>query len=90
MKIQKYKLFEIAFEHAKNALENNLEGLILVFRLLEIIFEFGKCMMKYYNGINVVVDKFNSLGGKELLDKYLNYQDDKLCELLNKIMAEYY
>ena len=90
MKIQKYKLFEIALEHAKNTLENNLEGLILVFRLLEIIFEFGKCMMKYNNGINVVVDKFNSLGGKELIDKYLNYQDDKLCELLNKIMEEYY
>ena len=90
MKIQKYKLFEIAFEHAKNSLENNLEGLILVFRLLEIIFEFGKCMMKYCDERNIVFDKFNTLGGKELLDKYLNYQDEKLCELLNKIMEEYY
>jgi len=90
MKIQKYKLFEIAIEHAKNTLENNLEGLILVFRLLEVIFEFGKCMMKYYDGRNIVLDKFNALGGKELLDKYLNFQNDNLCELLNKIMEEFY
>ena len=90
IKVQKYKLFEIAFEHAKNSLENNLEGLILVFRLLEIIFEFGKCMMKYYDGKNIVLDKFNVLGGKELLDKYLIYQNDKLSELINKIIEEYY
>lgn len=90
MKVQKYKLFEIAFGHAKNTLEDNLEGLILVFRLLEVIFEFGKCMMKYYDGRNMVLDKFNTLGGKELLDKYLNNQNDKLGELLNKILEEYY
>lgn len=90
VKIEKYKLFELAIEHAKNTLENNIEGLILVFRLLDIIFEFGECMKKYCDGKNIILDKFNAFGGKELIDKYLNYQNDKLCELLNSIIEQYY
>ena len=40
-------------------------------------------MAKYFEGKNLIVEKFNKLGGKELLDKYIQYENENL---LNKYL----
>ena len=47
-------------------------------------------MAKYFEGKNLIVEKFNKLGGKELLDKYIEYEDKKLTEEISYIFKEYY
>ena len=89
IQIQKYKLMEIAIEHAKKNLENESEGLSMIFILLEYYLEFGKMMEKYFNGKNIILEKFNKLGGKELLEKYMNF-DNYLQKQINYLLNFYY
>ena len=80
---------EIAIEHAKKNLENESEGLSMIFILLEYYLEFGKMMEKYFNGKNIILEKFNQLGGKELLEKYMNF-DNHLQKQINYLLKFYY
>ena len=41
---------EIVIYHAKQTLKNDVEGLLLIFELLEFYFGFGKLMSIYYEG----------------------------------------
>ena len=90
IKIEKHKLMEIVIYHAKQTLQNDVEGLLLIFELLEFYFGFGKLMSKYYEGKNKVIEKFDKLGGKELLDKYINFDNKKLTEQIEYILREFY
>ena len=90
IEIEKHKLLEIIIKHAKISLQNDTEGLIIIFELLEFYFNCGKEMAKYFEGKNLIVEKFNKLGGKELLDKYIQYENEKLTEQISYILKEYY
>ena len=90
IQIENYKLLEIAIEHAKNSLENDAEGLVLIFELIEYYLSFGKITKKYFNGKNYIIEKFNKIGGKELLDKYIDYPNEIVKEIISYILKEYY
>ena len=90
IQIENYKLLEIAVEHAKNSLENDAEGLVLIFELIEYYLSFGKITKKYFDGKNYIIEKFNKIGGKELLDKYIDYPNEIVKEMISYILKEYY
>ena len=72
------------------SLQDDIEGLLIIFEILEYYFNNGKEMSKYYDGQNLIVNKFNKLGGNELINKYINYKNEKLTEQLAYILKEYY
>lgn len=90
IKIQENHLLEITIDHAKNSVENNVEALYLVLELLDIFFNYGEYMSKYYEGKNLIIDRFNKLGGRELLEKYTNYPNENICKEINVILKKYY
>ena len=85
-----YKLMEIIIAHAKKSLENDEEGLVIIFELIEFYLCYGKMMEKSLDGKNIVLVKFNKLGGKELLDKYINSQNKILKDQILYLEEEFY
>lgn len=90
IQVEKYKLMEIVIEHIKKNLENDVEGLSIIFELLEFYLSLGKIMEKYFNGKNIILEKFNKLGGKELLDKYILIDNKSLNDQIYYILKNYY
>ena len=90
IQIEAHKLMEIVVDHAKKSLENDEEGLVIIFELIEFYLSYGKIMEKYFNGKNIIFDKFNKLGGQELLDKYINASSKALNDQILYILKEFY
>ncbi len=44
--------------------------------IFEFYLTFGKELSKYFEGKNIIKEKFDKLGGNELLEKYLNFPDE--------------
>ena len=75
---------ELVIFHAKNNFENNVDGLYICFTILEFYLIFGKNLSKYFDGKNLIKEKFYKLGGNELLEKYINFPDENLAhEIIN-------
>ena len=81
---------EFIFFLIKNNFENRYEELILSFEILEIYFSFGKETSQYFQGINLIKEKFDKLGGKELLEKYINTSEEKLNKIIKNIFKNFY
>ena len=90
IEIEKNKLMEFIFFLIKNNFENRYEELILSFEILEIYFSFGKETSQYFQGINLIKEKFDKLGGKELLEKYINTSEEKLNKIIKNIFKNFY
>ena len=90
IQIETNKLLEIIVGHAKKSLENDEEGLVIIFELIEFYLCYGKMMEKSLDGKNIVLVKFNKLGGKELLDKYINSQNKILNDQILYLKEEFY
>ena len=76
IELEKNHLMELIFFHAKNTCENRVDGLKLCFMIFEFYLTFGKELNKYFEGKNIIKEKFDKLGGNELLEKYLNFPDE--------------
>ena len=90
MIIEKNNLLQIAANYAKNVLENNVNGLYIALELFEIYFEHGRILEQYFDNKNIVVDKFNKIGGKELLEKFRCYPNEKICEEIEYLLKKFY
>ena len=90
IKVEENHLMEIAINYAKNILQNNADGLYLVFQLFEIYFSYGEIVKEKCDNKNLVIDKFNKLGGKELLEKYQYHPNEQICKEINYIFKEFY
>ena len=90
IKVEENHLMEIAINYAKNILHNKLDGLYLVFQLFEIYFSYGEIVKEKFDNKNMVIDRFNKLGGKELLEKYQYHANEKICQEINYIFKEFY
>ena len=78
IELEKNHLMELIFFHAKNSCENRVDGLRLCFTLFEFYLTFGKELSKYFEGKNIIKEKYDKLGGNEFLEKYLNFPDETL------------
>jgi len=84
IELEKNHLMELVIFHAKNNFENNVDGLYICFTILEFYLIFGKNLSKYFDGKNLIKEKFYKLGGNELLEKYINFPDENLAhEIIN-------
>ena len=90
IKVEENHLMEISINYAKNILQNNADGLYLVFQLFEIYFSYGEIVKEKCDNKNLVIDKFNKLGGKELLEKYQYHPNEQICKEINYIFKEFY
>jgi hypothetical protein len=88
--IEKNQLLDIVFYLTKNIFQNRVELLNLCFQIFEIYLSFGKLMSKYFEGKNLIKEKFDKLGGNELLEKYLNFSDENLNREIIYIYKNYY
>ena len=90
IEVEKNHLLDIVLFQAKNIDSNRVEILNLCFHIFEIYLSFGQLMSKYYEGKNLIRDKFDKLGGKELLEKYINYSDANITRQILDIYNKYY
>ena len=88
--IEKNQLLDIVFYLTKNIFQNRVELLNLCFQIFEIYLSFGKLMSKYFEGKNLIKDKFDKLGGQELLEKYSNFSDSNISKQITYIYHNYY
>ena len=47
-------------------------------------------MSKYFEGKNLIKEKFDKLGGQELLEKYSNFSDANISKQITYIYHNYY
>ena len=90
IEIEKNQLLDIVLYQAKNIFSNRVELLNLCFQIFEIYLSFGQLMSKYFEGKNLIKDKFDKLGGKELLEKYINFSDVNISKQIVYIYNNYY
>jgi hypothetical protein len=90
IEIEKNNLMDIVFYKTKYIFEKRVEILNLSFRIFETYLRFGKLMSKNYEGKNLIKEKFDKLGGNELLEKYLNFSDENLNREIIYIYKNYY
>ena len=90
IEIEKNQLFDIVFYQTKNIFYNRVELLNLCFQIFEIYLSFGKLMSKYFEGKNIIKDKFDKLGGQELLEKCSNFSDSNISKQITYIYHNYY
>ena len=90
IELEKNHLLELVFYHSKNLCENRVDGLLICFQIFEFYLMFGNMMSKYFEGRNIIKEKFDKLGGKELLEEYLNYPDDNLVKKVGFIFENFY
>ena len=88
--IEKNQLLDIVFYLTKNIFQNRVELLNLCFQIFEIYLSFGKLMSKYFEGKNLIKEKFDKLGGQELLEKYSNFSDANISKQITYIYHNYY
>ena len=89
IELEKNHLMELVFFHVKNTCENRVDGLHLCFTIFEFYLTFGKELSKYFEGKNIIKEKFDKLGGNELLEKYLNFPDENLVNEIISIFQNF-
>ena len=57
---------------------------------MKLYSEFGEITSKYHEGKNIIKKKFEKLGGKEILEKYINYQCGNFDNEIINIYKKFY
>ena len=90
LEIEKNHLMDILLYLCKNKFENRVDLLNLCFQIFEIYLKFGKLLSENFQGRNLIKEKFDKLGGNDLLQKYINYPEESLVKEINNIYQNYY
>ena len=82
-------VFEICLNHLKNNI-TNIKKLKILFELIELCLEKGDLLERNFYGKNIIKEKCEYYGLKDLLENYENSDDEELEEIINTIMTKYY
>lgn len=88
--IEENHLLKLILDIIKNVCENKVDILHMCFQIIEIYLEFGEITSKYHEGKNIIKKKFEKLGGKEILEKYINYQCGNFDNEIINIYKKFY
>jgi hypothetical protein len=88
--IEENHLLKLILDIIKNVCENKVDILHMCFQIIEIYLEFGEITSKYHEGKNIIKKKFETLGGKEILEKYINYQCGNFDNEIINIYKKFY
>ena len=89
IQIENKGLIEMSFEHAKSTL-NDSKYIIFFFELIELSLDKGDLIKENFGGRNLIKEKCDTLGLKDLLRKYENYIEEGLEGIILKIISKYY
>jgi hypothetical protein len=89
IQIENKGLIEISFEHAKNTL-NDSKYIIIFFELIELALDKGDLIKEKFGGRNLIKEKCDNLGLRDLLRKYENCIEENLEGIILNIISKYY
>ena len=82
-------LIKISFEHAKNIFDDSSK-VIIIFELIELFLKKGDLIKENYGGKNLIKEKYDNYGLRDLLKKYENSNNEQLDNIIEKIINKYY
>ena len=89
IKLQGKGLLDITMKHAKVTFEQP-KKLVTIFRFIEECLFIGDSVRDNFMGKNLIKEKCDELGLKDLLEKYENTENIELYEIIEKINNTYY
>ena len=89
IKLQGKVLLDITMKHAKVTFEQP-KKLVTIFRFIEECLFIGDSVRDNFMGKNLIKEKCDELGLKDLLEKYENTENIELYEIIEKINNTYY
>ena len=82
-------IIEICLNHLKNNI-NNIKKLKILLEMIELCLKKGESLIFNFYGKNIVKEKCDNYGLKDLLENYSNCVDEELEDLIDNIISEYY
>ena len=89
IKLQEKGIIDITMEHAKRTFKKE-KSLVNIFNLIECVLFLGNSVKGNFEGRNLVKEKCDTYGLKDLLDKYENTKNMELSDIIEKISKNYY
>ena len=89
IKLQEKGIIDITMNHAKRTFKKE-KSLINIFNLIESILFIGNSVRGNFEGRNLVKEKCDTYGLKDLLEKYENTKNVELSDIIEKINKTYY
>ena len=89
IQIENKGLIEMSFEHAKSTL-NDSKYIIIFFELIELALDKGDLIKENFGGRNLIKEKCDTLGLRDLLRKYENCIEEGLERIILNIISKYY
>jgi hypothetical protein len=89
IRLQEKGIIDITMKHAKMTFKE-VKSLIIIFELIENLLSIGKSVMNNFEGRNLIKEKCDAHGLKEILEKYENSKSDELINIIDKINDSYY
>lgn len=89
IKLQEKGIIDITMNHAKRTFKKE-KSLINIFNLIESILFIGSSVRGNFDGRNLVKEKCDTYGLKDLLEKYENTENEELSDIIEKINKNFY
>jgi hypothetical protein len=88
IRLQEKGIVDITMNHAKRTF-NKASPVINIFKLIDALLFIGKSVADNFEGRNLIKEKCEAYGLKELLEKYENSDDSELLEIIERINRSY-
>ena len=89
IKLQDRGVVDITMKFSKEKL-NNANSLITLLELIDTFLFIGESVKDNFKGKNLIKEKCDNYGLKELLEEYENTDNEKLYDIIDKINRDYY
>ena len=89
IRLQEKGIVDITMNHAKRTF-NQASPVINIFKLIDALLFIGKSVADNFEGRNLIKEKCEAYGLKELLEKYENSKNSELLEIIEAINRRYY
>ena len=89
IKLQDRGVVDITMKFSKEKLKN-ANSVIILFELIETFLFIGESVKDNFMGKNLIKEKIDNYGLKELLEEYENTDNEKLLDIIEKINRDYY
>ena len=88
IRLQEKGIIDITMKYAKMTFKQ-IKPLVYIFDLIESFLYIGNSVSGNFEGRNLIKEKCEAYGLKELLEKYENSEDSELLEIIERINRSY-
>ena len=89
IRLQEKGIIDITMKYAKMTFKQ-IKPLVYIFDLIESLLYIGNSVSGNFEGRNLIKEKCDTFGLKEILEKYENTKNDELLDAIEKINSNHY